>query len=166
MAAEKPESILLASHLWLWVVGLEIVHQVLSAVQVALAPELLVRQMREYAADSQMPLTQDTISVLVYASVASVAVFAIAIMGVVLWMALVLSRGGSFAAFARRALLFFGVYLGVRLITVFVPPETTAHVAWVIVDGCVQIGVSVLAILAVYLITRKESLHWTGESHG
>ena len=166
MASEKPESILLASHLWLWVVGLEVVHQILNVIMGILAPEQLIQQLKEQPTGQQPPLADSTINTLVYAVIVAVGLFGVAIMCVVLWMALVLSRGGTLAVFARRTLLFFGVYLGVRLLFVFVPNTSNVSVAWIIVDGCVQIAVGVLAVLAVYLITRKESLHWTGENHG
>lgn len=166
MAKEKPESILLASHLWLWVVVLEIAHQILSIAMGFLTPEMWRKQVEDQIVSQQPNFTDAQINVTTYTLIAIPGVLAIGIMCVVLWMSLVLSRGGQYAGFARRTLLFFGVYLGIRLIIVFVPLGLALPDALVILDGCVQIVVSVCAIMAVYLVTRPESLMWTGEQHG
>ncbi|MDO4686167.1 MAG: hypothetical protein Q4A92_06420 [Corynebacterium sp.] len=164
MPQQKPESILLATHLWLWVVGLEIVRIVFITAVTVITPSESFKGFRE--AFKQNKVDEAYLDTAATMMVVVVGLFSIAIMCMVLWMALVLSRGGKFAEFARRGLFIFGIYLGIRMLIPFMVSQPTIGPIWYLIDGCLHIAVGVCASMAVYLVSRPDAFEWTGEKRG
>ena len=123
--SERPESLGLARRMWLAAVAMEAVHQLLGVVRAFVDPS-------------------DIISV---SSVIAL-VFALSLLGIVVWLAV---------SWRLRLLVFFGAYVALRGGLVFFEEQQ----GWLfLIDGAVQIVVAVFAVLAIIFGARKDSIEW------
>lgn len=124
---------------------------------------------REVLSEAQMELLGDgAVNAAATASALIMGMLGILMMGLLLWMVLLFRKRSRHAAKARRLLLFFGFYLGFRILMIFMlsPGATDVPVAFYAVDGSLQILIGVLGVLTVLLSFRQETLKWTGEIPG
>ena len=127
--SERPESLWLARRMWLAAVAMEAVHQLLGVVRAFVDPSDIRSEMRQYY--PSMP--QDTLDFFISVSSVIALVFALSLLGIVVWLAL---------SWRLRLLVFFGAYVAF------------------LIDGAVQIVVAVFAVLAIIFGARKDSIEW------
>lgn len=161
-----PEPVRLATAVWFLILGLELLHQVMSMVMLFLDPSELRHRAHEQLSDHPDPsVTPQMFDAAIYTSIVFTGLLAIVIMLGVAGAVFVYRSGGKRAATMRRMLTFFGIYFVIR--TVFLygmsPDSSVVPVGVYIFDGALQILVGVGAALALYFSSRKESLHWVGD---
>ena len=142
--SERPESLWLARRMWLAAVAMEAVHQLLGVVRAFVDPSDIRSEMRQYY--PSMP--QDTLDFFISMSSVIALVFALSLLGIVVWLAV---------SWRLRLLVFFGSYVALRGGLVFFEEQQ----GWLfLINGAVQIVVAVFAVLAIIFGARKDSIEW------
>lgn len=143
--AQRPESVRYAQRLWVWIIAFEALHQILRAAALLVDPAPLYQQLREQSPQvSEGLMRAASISAIVLSLLIS-----LCILGAVAWLA---------ARFKRTILSIIGVYLAIRAPLVFVETQP----GWIaLADGITQILIGVLAVLAIIMGARKDSVEWT-----
>ncbi|AFM06645.1 hypothetical protein [Corynebacterium pseudotuberculosis] len=160
---ERPDAIRWAVRAWIFAICVEVVHQIINIiVGFANKPELISR-LKDSMKDEN--LSPEIMNVAASLSIVLAGLFAFIMLGIIAWLAALLYKGNKSATLACRILTYFSIYFGVRLVTVFLltPSSPSVPVAVYAVDGCIQIGMGVAAIVALIFKMRPESLIWTGE---
>ncbi|MCS4535766.1 hypothetical protein [Corynebacterium sp. HS2168-gen11] len=161
----RPETITLATRLWVAALMFEGLHQIINTVLAIHTRDHTVYLLQErYRENDSQPLPS---SQLVEASVvgASVitAIVAFVLIGVMAKFINKLYSQSQNSSFAHRALIYFGIYLGIRMLMVFAAePGAMVPIGVYAFDGSLQILVGILAALATYFATRPDACKWTG----
>ena len=93
-------------------------------------------------------MPQDTLDFFISVSSVIALVFALSLLGIVVWLAV---------SWRLRLLVFFGAYVALRGGLVFFEEQQ----GWLfLIDGAVQILVAVFAVLAIIFGARKDSIEW------
>lgn len=164
-AVEPPESVRLVRSLFVGGFVLEVVHQIFAVVKVWLDPQIVLG-----GADGQQP---ERMKALIEASPVSPSVLAVVgqSFSSVLWLVLVglcffgvqaLWRGSRSARGWRFALLYFGVYSVMRLLSLFVTIGQVAAVpvGVVLADGALQILSGVAGVLLLIVLNKRDTVDW------
>ncbi|AGF71426.1 hypothetical protein [Corynebacterium halotolerans] len=161
-----PESVRLLILLWAGALAGEALHQILNVVMSLIDPSALLAAARETVDTEQAPEVADAlITTSAYSAVVVAAVIAVAIVGLLAWMLTLIRKRSRHAPMARRLLLIFGFYFGIRTLMLFMvsPGASDVPLALYLFDGSLQILIGVAAVLALIFGARRETLQWTGE---
>lgn len=163
---EMPETIRLLLLLWSLAIGGEVLHQILNVVISLIDPSPLLAMAREGLSDEEIAdLGEATVTASAYSSVILIGLMGLLIMGLLAWGLTLIKRRSKHAGTARRLLLFFGIYFGIRILLVFMAPAGGGDVPVIfyLVDGSLQILVGVAAVLGLIFSFRIETMRWTRE---
>lgn len=140
----------------------ELLHQILVVVSAVLDPAPLREQAKQQAKAAGEQASDALVNTGVYGAIA---VMALIQLGFILLLAVALralKQRKSWAANARRLLQVFGVFFGVRVLTLFmmVPDASSLPVAFYAFDGIIQIVLGVAGVLGVVYSVDKASAEW------
>lgn len=142
--------------------GGEVVHLILSVSAVVVDPSQLRESARQAAEAAGEEISDATITLAMYGSVATAALFQLLIIVLLGFAAHAVVKQASWGQAALRLLQFFGVFFAIRAILLFFlsPSSTTVPVALFAVDGVVQIIVGAAGACAVaYAMQDKVREH-------
>lgn len=163
-STQRPELITYLIGIWTFMVGAELLHQILSVIMSLVDPSALKAAARETAEQSpEVPEAAFTLSV--YFSIGIMALITLAIVGLLVWMLVLFAKQHKWAGYARRLLSIFSLFFALRMLLVFLStPAASGVPVWVFaVDGMVQIALGVAGILGLIFANKEEALAWTGE---
>lgn len=167
-ANRPPEPVRILVALWRGIVGLEILHQLLSVAGVLADPSALRAMARETLEQTEgADVSPQMLDVAVYASAGFSALVGIAIQLILLWATVMIARRHRWSDGSRRLLMFFSIYLVIRAVALFGVGAAGAGsipVALLAVDGSVQVLAGVAAALALVYIFNSETVRWTAEA--
>lgn len=167
-AKRPPEAVRILVALWRGIVGLEILHQLLSVAGVLADPGALRTMTRETLEQTEgADVSPQMLDVAVYASAGFSALVGIAIQLILLWATVMIARRHRWSDGSRRLLMFFSIYLVIRAVALFGVGAAGAGsipVALLAVDGSVQVLAGVAAALALVYIFNSETVRWTAEA--
>ncbi|WP_304325198.1 hypothetical protein [Corynebacterium frankenforstense] len=167
-AKRPPEAVRILVALWRGIVGLEILHQLLSVAGVLADPGALRTMARETLESTEgADVSPQMLDVAVYASAGFSALVGIAIQLILLWATVMIARRHRWSDGSRRLLMFFSIYLVIRAVALFGVGAAGAGsipVALLAVDGSVQVLAGVAAALALVYIFNSETVRWTAEA--
>lgn len=168
LGGKRPEAVRLAVITWAVALVLELVHQITQITMSVLDPAELAAAARESAesagsAGSGIEGASDTlINLTVYGSIAIMGLISLLILvGLTVALRFYASRH-RLADGARRLLMVFSLYFGLRGLLVFVGGTVSPGVpVWLmLVDGSLQLLVAVAAVLGLVFSGRKESVDY------
>lgn len=161
----RPETITLATRLWAVALMIEGLHQVINAAIAIYSrghTAYLIQERYRENDNQPLPSSQLVEASVVGASVIT-AIVAFVLIGVMVSFVGKLHSESHNSSFAHRALIYFGIYLGIRMLMVFAAePGAVVPIGVYAFDGSLQILVGILASLATYFATRPEAFAWTG----
>lgn len=167
-ANRPPEAVRILVALWRGIVGLEILHQLLSVAGVLADPTALRTMARETLEQTEgADVSPQTLDVAVYASAGFSALLGVAIQLILLWATVMIARRHRWSDGSRRLLMFFSIYLVIRAVALFgvgAAGVGSIPVALLAVDGSVQVLAGVAAALALVYIFNSETVRWTAEA--
>ncbi|GAA1474398.1 hypothetical protein P4N68_02545 [Corynebacterium felinum] len=162
-----PESVVLAFKVWVAVLILEIVHQITSVLTALMDRENTTATIIEQYKQSQAAVipSETFVSTVVIGSSIFVGCVALAIIGIVLWLARSYVSAGPRAGTARKVLTYFGVFFALRCIFAFKAPTLSmVPIGVQAFNGSVEIAVGVAAVVGTILVSKPDSLEWVGDN--
>lgn len=160
----RPEAIRYARATWIVVLALEAIHQVLSVVGVVLNSEATKKAVRETLKESEQ-ISDTMLTGMLAFSVLFTSAIAIAILVTAAFMVKSIYQPSPKAATSAQFLRFFGFYLAIRGIAVFLfVPDDTRYMVFFAIDGALQIAIGLAGGMAAYFGGRKESTEWVESS--
>lgn len=166
MNARMPEDARFTVSAWGWALGLEAIHQIIYVVLALLDPSEYIGLLREQFEASDFGASDALLKASAIGSIVGSGVLNLVLLGVfggLLWMAAAQRKHGQSA---RRIWIIFSVFLVARaVVTVAVPPPPVAGSdALVLVDGCLQILIGVLACIGIVVARRDTTRTWTDKN--
>lgn len=158
VSAERPESVALATRVW---VALVLIEAVLTLVNAAglLADPAPLRQAAKEAVAQDMPDTIVQASLL--ASVALGALLQLTIAGVLGWLTWMVGTGHRWASGARRALVVFSIYFALRGGLRFFVGAAAIGPTWLVATvGTLEVISGVFGVVSAVFLGRKETRDW------
>lgn len=163
-----PEAMALAVKVWAVALLLEVIHQILNVVMGIVNRAETAHEVGNRVSQSQAQQPEpepQLVELMVVFTNVLLGLLSLCIVGVLCWMVLTLKRKGRHVGFARRGLTYFGIYLGLRGMLVFIAaPVGSVPLALFAVDGSLRIIIGVAAIMAVVLCSKEETITWSGEA--
>ncbi|WP_257202868.1 hypothetical protein [Corynebacterium cystitidis] len=159
-----PEVITYLIWIWSFMVGAELLHQLLSITMSLLDPTALKAAARQTAEENQ-DVPQVVLNASVYLSIGFMALVTIVIVGLLVWMLVLFAKQHKWSGYARRLLSIFSLFFAFRVLLVFLSTPAASDVPlWLVAcDGLVQIALGVAGILGVFFANKEEAVAWTGE---
>lgn len=161
---KRPEVITYLIGIWSFMVGAELLHQILSVTMSLLDPSALKAAARE-TADENPEIPAAAVDLSVYLSIGFMALVMLVLLGLLLWMLALFAKQHKWSGYARRLLYIFSLFFAFRMLLVFLATPGASDVPlWLFAfDGMVQIALGVAGILGVFFANKEEALAWTGE---
>ncbi|MDO4631555.1 MAG: hypothetical protein Q4A82_04630 [Corynebacterium sp.] len=158
---------MLAVKAWAFTLFFEVIHQIIIIIKKILNREeeahQLIEQMKETG--GQQISTDATLQLRVVVFSIILGAVAIAFVGVIFALVNSFNKATKRAFLARRALAYYGLFLGLRIVIIFSEtPANSLPIALFAIDGAIAITVGVIALVAVVLGARDDSLKWVGET--
>lgn len=140
----------------------EFVHQVIVVVSALVDPSPLKERALEQAKSAGEELSESTLNLGVYGSIAVMATIQLVVIVLFVLALRALRYQAKWAPNARRLLQIFGVFFGLRMLTLFMmsPASSTVPIALYAGDGVVQILLGVAGVLGIVYSLDKESVAW------
>ena len=163
----RPETVVLAVKAWAFVLFFEVIHQIIEVIEKILNREETAHQIIQKTGDPQIN-SDATQQLHVEVFIIIGGAIAIVFVGIIFALVNSFNKATKRAFWARRALAFYGLYLGVRIVFIYTEistiPANSLPIAFSAIDGAIAITVGVIALVAVVLGARDDSLKWVGET--
>lgn len=158
-----PEAVQLMLRCWAVMIAGELIHQILAVVFAFVDPSAMRDAAKQQAKQRGEEISDSLINMGVYGSVVLMALIQLGVLLLFVFALRTVRDKGSWAANARRLLQIFGVFFGLRVITLFMmqPASTAIPVVFYGIDGVVQIILGVAGILGIIYSTDKDAVNWT-----
>lgn len=154
-----PEAMRYAMICWLGLVVAEAAHQVMNLVMSLMNRAELREEIRDSLGQTQV--SDSILGASVVLSVVFMSLAAFALVGVLWWLASLVSGGTKRAPLARRLLMYVTIYLCLRgVMLFFAQPTGSLPVGLYVVDGCFQLAAGVFAALAMVFSSQKEAVDY------
>lgn len=158
-----PEAVRYMLLSWAVMIAGEFLHQILVVTAAVLDPAPLREQAKEQAKAAGEQASDAMLNVSVYGAIAVMALIQLAFILLLALALRAIKQQKSWAANARRLLQVFGVFFGVRVLTLFMlsPAATSLPVAFYAFDGIIQIILGVAGVMGIVYSADKASVEWT-----
>ena len=163
----RPETVVLAVKAWAFGLFFEVIHQIIEVIEGILNREEKAHLIIQIMSDSRLlsDATQQLGDVVIGIIKGAVA---IVFVGVIFALVNSFNKATKRAFWARWGLTCYGLWLGGRIVFVYNDiskiPASSLLMVLSAIDGAVVITVGVIALVAVVLGARDDSLKWVGET--
>ncbi|AZA10114.1 hypothetical protein [Corynebacterium pseudopelargi] len=158
VSAQRPEPLRFALRCWWVVVAAEIIHQITNFIIALLTRGQLRNEIASSQSQELSPKLLDAATIMALAGITGLSLI---IVGIIAWLVYTLGRAEKRAPIARRVLGYFAIYFALRAGLLFsMQPQGGIDVAYYAIDGCLQMLIGVLGLLAIYFASRPESVEF------